>query len=334
MNRHQAGPGRRLGVALLTLAACLTVLGIPMASAQGTTLFIPNAKTTVPVDDPWSAEWDRIAPLTVALSGQAGVVPTLTTPTITDLRVRAVRDDERLSIMVEWADPTRDESTLGSNTFADQVALQFAQGDGISICMGQQSGAINVWLWKADWAADLDGVRRVSDVNPNMPTDETPPLGGSDGGPVGFATARDAGNIRSQATRQSSVEDLNAAGFGSLTAQPADRQNVHGASSYRDGTWRVVFTRDLRTGDLSDAVLDPKTTTVGALAVWDGANGDRDGRKAVSTWLALAFEPRTFGVLDGWPFLIVVLVAILASGGVLWLGFGPRSKASPQPKES
>jgi len=133
-------------------------------------------------------------------------------------------------------------------------------------------------------------------------------------------TARDAGNPRAAAQRPSSVEDLNAVGFGSLTPQPAARQNVHGASDYRDGRWRVIFTRDLEPDDLSDAIIDPRATTVAALAVWDGANGDRDGRKAVSSWLALAFETPPVGPLDSWPFWLMLILALGGSGFVLWLG--------------
>jgi hypothetical protein len=106
VNRLPAQPGRRLGLALFSLAAVLTVLGVPMASAQGTTLFVANAQGAIPVDDPWAAEWTRVPALTVPLSGQAGVVPNLTSPTISSLRVRALRDDQRISFMVEWADAT------------------------------------------------------------------------------------------------------------------------------------------------------------------------------------------------------------------------------------
>jgi hypothetical protein len=325
---HPVAPsGRLVGVALLAVGIGLTILGVPLASAQGTTVFVRDAMAPIPVDDPWSPEWDQIAPVVVGLGGQGGVIPTLTDPTIGTLNVRSMRDDRQVSILLEWADQTRDESTVRSDQFADQVAIQFATGEGISICMGQQAGSIDVWLWKADWAADLAGRPGIAEAFPNAPTDEIHPLVPAAGaspapGPVGFMTARDAGNPRADALRTSSVEDLNAVGFGSLTPQPPDRQNVHGASDYRNGTWRVVFSRSIESGDRSDAIIDPRASTVAALAVWDGSNGDRDGRKAVSAWLAMAFEPRPAGPLDAgtWPFLVMLVLALLASGFVVAIG--------------
>jgi hypothetical protein len=327
MNRlpaHRVG----LGIAgLLAAAVALTLLGVPLASAQGTTVFVRDARTAIPVDDPWSSAWEEIVPVPVALGGQGGVIPTLPDPSISGLQVRALRDDQQVSILLEWADPTKDEAILRSDRFADQVAIQFATGEGISICMGQQAGSVDVWLWKADWAAELAGRRGLADAYPNAPLDEVHPLvpaadASPAPGPVGFMTARDAGNPRAAAALTSSVEDLNAVGFGSLTPQPAARQNVRGTSDHRDGRWRVIFTRPLASDDPSDAIIDPRALTVAALAVWDGSNGDRDGRKAVSAWLALAFEPRPAGPFDAgtWPFLLVLLLALGLSAVVVVIG--------------
>src|SRR3970282_1151339 len=102
----------------------------------------------------------------------------------------------------------------------------------------------------------------------------------------GFLAGQAAGNPRANATLVSSVEDLNAVGFGTLTTQAPKGQNVHGASEYRDGVGRGVMARARADGAPTDAVLRPGTAAATvAFAVWDGSRGDRDGLKSVSTWL-------------------------------------------------
>jgi hypothetical protein len=230
---------------------------------------------------------------------------------------------DRIAVLVEWTDPTRDDSVLRVDSFADAAAIQFALGTGTSICMGQQAGGLNIWHWKADWAADLAGRRDIEDVHPEMPQDvHFPTDRGIEGlGPDGFLAGRAAGNLRSAASLVSSVEDLNAVGFGSLTAQTIEGQNVRGASEYRDGVWRVVMSRPLDDGDRNDAVLLPgSSTTAIAFAIWDGSRGDRNGQKSVSTWLALALPQAPVGLLDIWPFLLLLLLALFLSGLVMYYG--------------
>lgn len=288
---------RTLGAGAVGLAIALAVAGIPVTTAQGPTLFANRVTGPLPVDEPWSVTWDQATPLDVLLSGQVTAVPMLIQPNVRALRARALRDDTSIALLIEWADRTPDESTMGVERFADAAAIQFAMGSGTSVCMGQQAGALNIWHWKADWAADLGGRADMEDAHPNMPLDpEIPADHEVDGlGPDGFLTAQAAGNPRSAAVLRSSVEDLNAAGFGTLTSQPVDAQNVHGASEHREWVWRVVMSRPLSSGDPNDFDLGAAGgTAVIAFAVWDGAAGDRNGQKSVSAWLP-------FSLVDGAP---------------------------------
>lgn len=296
---------RVLGVASVGLAAFLSLAGVPITSAQGETLFAMRVEGSLPVDAPFDASWESAPPVDVVLSGQTAVPPRLIVPSVPSVRVRALVDDTSFAVLLEWTDPTLDDSVLGVERFADAAAMQFALGTGTSVCMGQQAGGLNIWQWKADWAADIaaGGRRDVEDAHPAMPQDVAASGGTIDPGPDGFLTARDAGNLRSAEALVSSVEDLDAAGFGTLTSQPIEAQNVHGSSDHRDGVWRVVMSRALAGGDTSDAVLSPgAAASVVAFAVWDGSRGDRDGQKSVSTWLALALpEASVAGVGDMSP---------------------------------
>lgn len=317
---------RRLLLVVVCAAIALTALGVPVTSAQGQVLYVADTTERLPADDPWAPVWDRMPGLDVALSPQIGVPPALTGPSVPTVRARALSDGERIAILLEWSDPTLDDSVLEADAFADAAAIQFAQGTGISICMGQQAGALNIWHWKADWAADLAAWRDIWDAHPNAPADATVPKpeAGTGPEPPGFLSGAMAGNLRSL-PRRSSVEDLNAVGFGSLTAQPAEGQDVAGASGWRDGVWRVVFSRRLTPDDPNDAQIRRDGATVVAFAVWDGARGERDGLKSTSTWLSLAFMPRGPGLLDAWPFFVLMLMAIGA--GAVLLVYASRQPA-------
>ncbi len=323
MTRRPTLPLRLVGLGAIGLAALLSLAGVPITSAQGQTLFPVRVEGTLPVDAPFDPAWEEVRPVAVALSGQPVVPPMRLEPAFPSIQVRSFVNGDRIAVLVEWEDPTRDESVLTVESFADAVALQIALGEGTSICMGQRAGGLNIWHWKADWAADLDQRRDVEDAHPAMPDDVHIPAGEADDalGPDGFLAGEAAGNTRSAAVRPSSVEDLNAVGFGTLTPQTVAGQNVHGASEYRDGVWRVVMSRALSDGDPNDAILRPGgPAAVVAFAVWDGSRGDRDGQKSVSSWLALSLPQPQIGLLDIWPFLALLLMALGLSGIVLYIG--------------
>lgn len=320
---------RLLGVGAVALAVLLSIVGVPVTSAQGTTLFPVRVDRALPVDAPFDAAWDAVAPVDVPLSGQAVVPPMAPQPAFPSIRVRSLVNGDTMAMLLEWADPTRDESTLTVGSFADAVAVQFALGMSTSICMGQRAGGLNIWHWKADWAADIaNGRQDVQNAHPNMPLDVDFPVGAT-GDADGFVTGRMVGNPRSAAVRPSSVENLNAVGFGSLTPQPPAGQTVHGASDYRDGTWRVVMSRRLSDDNPNDALLQPGgPSTVVAFAVWDGSRGDRNGQKSVSTWLSLTIPPGGAGPLDALPFAALVGAALLLAVVVVYLGARRRRRPS------
>lgn len=312
-------------LAVVALGAVLSLAGVPVTSAQGSTVFPVKVEGALPTDAPFDAVWDAIRPVEVSLSGQPVTPPMRMLPAFPSVRVRALVNGESIAMLMEWDDATRDESVLGVDRFADAAAIQFALGSGTSICMGQQAGSLNIWHWKADWALDLAARQDLEDVHPGMPTDahwggtvdaDDPTLTGD-----GFFAGRAAGNPRSAATLPSSVEDLNAIGFGTLTPQPASGQNVHGASEHRNGVWRVVMSRTLAPGDANDAAIRTGGAAgVVAFAVWDGSRGDRDGLKSVSAWLALSLPREPNSLLDIWPFMVMLAMALLASGLIIWYG--------------
>jgi DMSO reductase family type II enzyme heme b subunit len=100
-------------------------------------------------------------------------------------------------------------------------------------------------------------------------------------------TAWGAGNIVADPTRKAAAEDLRAEGFGTLRALPRPDQTVVSDATWATDTYRVVLRRKLA-GRGPDAVtLEPGSVVPIAFAVWNGAAGDRDGKKSVTIWQEL-----------------------------------------------
>jgi len=102
-----------------------------------------------------------------------------------------------------------------------------------------------------------------------------------------FNPARATGNILSDNTmRRSPVEDLNAEGFSTLTTQA--HQDVDGKGNWNNNRWVVVFKRSLKTSDSNDTQFSGSKTPM-AIAIWNGANKERNGQKGVTQWHTLKY---------------------------------------------
>ncbi|MCP4412679.1 MAG: hypothetical protein GY808_08965, partial [Gammaproteobacteria bacterium] len=188
--------------------------------------------------------------------------------------------------------------------FRDAVGLMFPLGivkispeTPFSPRMGDRGKTVNIWHWKADWESDLladGGFEHVEDQYPNMFSDfdfDPDPVvinkTAHDGADL-MSGGYSAGSLLSHA-RGRSVEDLNAVGFGTLTAQT--QQDVNGAGAWSDGQWDVIVYRQLQTDDENDVQFAPGKSTFFNMAVWNGEDGDRNGLKSVSIrWRPLTLE--------------------------------------------
>jgi len=152
--------------------------------------------------------------------------------------------------------------------------------------MGQPGpgDAVEIWYWRAarQAASNSGEAADMGAVYPDLTADGYP----ADGG---YFSGRQAGNPVSDpglATRP--VHSLAAAGYGSLTTRPADQMRAAGTGVvWRDGVYRVVFAAPSQPREPS-LEADFNTPRVPfAVAIWDGAAGDRNGTKLVSQWLTL-----------------------------------------------
>ena len=228
----------------------------------------------------------------------------------TAVRVAALHNGKEIGFLLEWDDPLADQAALGADQFRDAAAVQLPvqptqlHGAGHpepNYVMGEPGNPVNIWHWKADWQLDVARYRDREDRYAAVAVDDMPFLRGvrssdpraavapTDSHEPLFLTARAVNNPMAR-PRRSAVENLNAAGVGTITSQPAEAQIIRGEGRWADGKWRVVMVRSLRTENPRDAQLQPGQDSAVAFAVWDGAQRDRNGQKAVSVWQRLLIE--------------------------------------------
>jgi mono/diheme cytochrome c family protein len=217
-----------------------------------------------------------------------------------ELTVHALHDGKDLAILLSWADTSHDATAIRPQDFRDAAAVAFSlTPEPPFFAMGQPGGPVNIWMWKAERQADLEpAFQDLEKVYPNIGIDSYPNLLRSpleqptrhaltlQSDPT-YVTAWGAGNIVSDPTRKSATEDLRAEGFGTLRARPRRDQGVDALGVFETAAYHVQLRRALRGGGADAVSLAPGSRTPVSFAIWNGAAGDRDGKKSVTIWQEL-----------------------------------------------
>jgi complex iron-sulfur molybdoenzyme family reductase subunit gamma len=301
-------------VAVLGSAAVLQFTGVNPAASQTATLAAFTA-TEDPGLDPSAAVWQKVPWLQVPLTAQQGSYAA-GGGSIPVVSARAVHFEDKLYVRVEWADTTRDDTTTKVENFSDAVAVEFPSRSAASVpslCMGQADSGVNIWQWRADSQA---GLKDPIGVYAAAYSDEYRPKEAL------FYTARDAGNLYANPDL-GPVQTLVSHTFGTLS--PAGSQDVHGQGVYADGHWAVVFTRSLGSADPDQASFVQNGTTDMAFAVWNGSQGDRNGRKSVSQFVRLSLSGTQIVKEQSNALVLTLAIGMLAGSiavgaGLAWYG--------------
>lgn len=267
------------GAAVLLGASVLQFTGVNPAVSQSLALTAYEAPAD-PGLDPNAKAWADAAPVQVPLTAQAGSYAA-GGGSIPLVRAKALHYNQKLFVRVEWQDSTKDETTARVQDFADAVALEFPATSSAAVpalCMGQADGGVNIWQWRADSQV---GVKDPQDVYVGALVDR-PPDKAHD---IVFYTARDAGNPYAD-VQAGPVQTLISQALGTISK--ANVQDVAGNGVHTNGTWAVVFERPFTAADVSQAAFSAGKTTDLAIAVWNGSEGDRNGRKSVSQFVRLS----------------------------------------------
>ncbi|MCC6381891.1 MAG: hypothetical protein IT304_05240 [Dehalococcoidia bacterium] len=306
---------RRWQLGLGAAAALLAAAGLQFFDANPATsqsLFLTAYSAgSDPGLDPADGVWKNAVPVQVPLTAQAGTYAAGggSIPTVS---AKALHYQGKLYVRVEWADTTKDESTTKVENFSDAVAVEFPAKSAASVpalCMGQADAGVNIWQWRADSQA---GIKDPVDVYAGALVDMYPTKD------TLFYTARAAGNPYANPD-QGPVQTLVSQTFGTLTI--ANVQDVRGQGAWNNGNWAVVFTRSYAGADPSQAAFADGATTDMAFAVWNGSEGDRNGRKSVSAFVRLTISGTDLGAGGGDNTLAIAL-AVALLGGTVVIGAG------------
>jgi len=266
---------RSLVAAGLGITLTAIVLGwfeIPVVSSQGLVVRSHFREGDIP-SHPSDKAWETLAPIPIPLSGQIITRPVWPEPSAKVISVRSIHNGSDISFLIEWQDATKNER-LTPGVFRDGEAVALPLGDAPAFfCMGQLDHYVNIWHWKADWQSDVD--RRAARAKEKK------------------RKRRGIRRFEVIPRRPSSVEDLIGGGFSTLTSKKRQGK-IKGQAEWKNGFWRVVMKRSLtQTGREAEneATLIPGRMQAVAFAVWNGENKERNGQKAVASWLQLLVDP-------------------------------------------
>ncbi len=230
--------------------------------------------------EPLDENWSKASAVEIPLAGQILVSPRHWAPSIDAIQVRALYNNNEIAFLLEWDDATNRQEEI----FRDAVSLQFPTKIPESLkkpffAMGDSSGSVNLWSWKAHWQEGFGAV------------------------------------VEAPETEQGVVSELNAKGFKNVTVQPPESQNVTGKGIYQNGRWKAVLKRTLNTEDVKgDIQFEIGKLIPVAFAVWDGSNSDVSGQKSVSSWYYVSLEkpvPKTV-------FVYVLIALIMGASIEMW----------------
>ncbi|MDP6708359.1 MAG: c-type cytochrome [Alphaproteobacteria bacterium] len=242
---------------------------------------------TVPeaADDP---RWQEVRPTSFFLVPQIIAEERFFTPSNDTVTVRALYDESRLALLVEWDDRTKSipgdktaESIADEDMAEDAVAVQLpiTLSDGMEkpyFAMGDAAHPVNLWRWGSG-------------------TTEAP----------------------------ETVALLNAEGLEATEERDAKSIGLQAKGVYTDGTWRVLFTRPLTTDDADSDLQFPEGRFIPiAFSAWDGSNGETGSKHTLTTWYWLLLTPPA-GMT---PILTALLVGAFIFLGEIWWARSARGR--------
>lgn len=275
----------------------------PAVFAQEKGLIIGYTSDDISLD-PNDGVWEKAIPLTVSLGKQMITQP-FGGGSVSSVTARAIHNGKVVAFLLEWVDGSKDTG-LDVDSYRDSAALQFPVDSNAlpSPFMGDSNNLVNIWQWRADLQADLDGDDTFNKESPLFegvwlfPQDEEI-----------FLKEIQGMRIRGE----SAVDELVARGFGTLEIQ--EHQDVIGRGVNSGGKWKVVFLRPLKSTDSLDAVFDPTKPTKVNFAIWDGQKSDVNGRKSVSmVWTDVTVKETEKGVCGPTSVLMLALIPSMLFG--------------------
>lgn len=178
-------------------------------------------------------------------------------------------------IALDTAPPVHEALRGNPEAAVKRINVQVARNeDGVFFRLQWKDKTASTKVRNLDAFVDGVAIQFAIDRDP-----ATSPIMGGDGKMV---------NIWHWSASTNKGQTLIANGFGTLT--PLATQDVTATGRYRRGTWTVVFHRRAKSTEESAVNLEGMGHWPVSFAVWDGANQERDGQKAVNLeWQSVSF---------------------------------------------
>jgi len=130
---------------------------------------VRGARTDAVPQDPSDPAWDLAATLDIRLAGQIIQEPRLFNPSVQDLSVQALFDDEELALRLTWND--RFENAGQGEEPADRVSVLFSArqleaGKKPYFLMGDRQRPVDSWQWSADAGIETFLARGTNELTP------------------------------------------------------------------------------------------------------------------------------------------------------------------------
>ena len=203
---------------------------------------------------------------------------------VTGARLSALHDGQELAVRLTWADATGELVLFGTGAASDGAALQLSAAARPALFgMGAEGEPTSLLHWQA---------LRLDEVVSAL--DWAEPLGHAAHPTAPGAVRADVPRYERMLARIEPSQDvarISATGIESVLGATRQRGAARAAARWSEGEWSVVFRRPLAAGDDSDVALPAGGRVQLAVALWNGASGDRGARKSISIWQELVLEP-------------------------------------------
>lgn len=243
-------------------------------------LVIPYTDQALSLEQGHLALWKKAPVKQVVLTPQMIFAPR-GGGSVQSIEVQALYNEKHIAFRLRWRDATQDVQN-GLDSFRDAVALQFPVDFDSTPApfMGNAGLPVNIWQWRADWQAKHP--HRI------LSTQQPKALGY-------YLSPLDRSILKKRFPKkyhpQAACVEFIAAGWGTLTKQK--HQDVVANGRYRDGHWEVIFLRDRKRKDLSDARFPIGKQGKVSFAVWNGGAKEAFSRKSIlMAWLPFSLIPK------------------------------------------
>ena len=229
---------------------------------------------------PDDAAWAGAQTTTFAMVPQIIAKPRFFKAANDSITVQALYNDTEVAFLLEWDDRTK---SIPGDEAAAKIADPKMAADAVAL----------------QWPVlPIDGLEKPYFVA----GDATKPVN---------IWKWSAGTTKSPAK----IELSNGQGLDKLEARDAKENGLSAIGSYKNGTWRVVVKRPLKTSDKDiDIQFEEGRFTPIALAAWDGSNSEKARSYTLTTWYWVLLKPPT----SAKPIISGVIVALLIFGLLGW----------------